>query len=222
MGVSHGQFYGVAFQTEEFSDRLVFVALLSRDGRGVLVTDGRGVDTSTAAENWRLPLFMYNAGWYEEADRLIRDLASALGLNNNVECCAVGKPFSFGPDLLGSQAIVTAGFFGLTSLQVLNLHDELDFEPSSTSKWADANLMTELSEAAIKQRYDTDDKRKAKELGREWGIEAACWFRHSLEKLGEVELRGPALSYLSSVTSTIFRVETNQGWYFLKAPCVNC
>ena len=60
--------------------------------------------------------------------------------------------------------MATAGLFGFTSLQVLYLHDELDFEPSSKIKWADANLMTELSEAMMKQRDDTDDKRIASEL----------------------------------------------------------
>lgn len=72
-------------------------------------------------------LLRCHAGWHEEVTRLVRHLTSALGMGNDVEYCEVGSPFSLGPDLLGCQATDTVGSFRFTSLQVLYLHDELDF-----------------------------------------------------------------------------------------------
>lgn len=161
-------------------------------------------------------------------------------MDNNGECCQVGKSFFPGPELLGSKAMVTAGLFGFTSLQVLYLHEELDCELSSKFKWADVDFLAQ----AIQREKFSDIGVVHKTMGdvhefigangatklalftdhpfhRMFSMKTASWLSHWFEYLGEIELCRPVPLHISRVTSTIFKVETSQGRYFLKALCIN-
>lgn len=229
------------------SDRYVFVALLSQDGRHVLVTHNDDDDANTSTK-WRLPLFVYSSGLNENSDRLINDIRNKLGLNE----CKRDVLLSVGPDYFGLAPTNAPQISGFTTLIVVYCHNDLPGELlPSNFQWADAQLVRLLRDhigdktecnndmelvhrafQVVDELVCEDGETKLnsirdKRYHREWYISATQWFREWVKNLDEAELGTginslePVLQLSSSATSTILKLPSHHGSYYLKAPCID-